>query len=605
MGLADVAARSPEKRDLRIAFIPIVCAAPLLYAHRHGLFAANGLHVELIAAPGWSGVKELLVHHLVDAAHMLSPMPFACSLGLDGRRTPVKLLAIQNLNGQALTLSVRHRDRTHPSELRGLTFGVPYRFSMQRYLLCHWLAEHGVDPLHDIRIVEVSPPRMPYYVETGRVDGVLAPEPYNQAIVRSGAGVIFALSRDIWPGHPCCSLAVTARFLDAHPDTCRRLVRGLVEAERALRRADPTDRARIARELADPAHLDQRDPSLVEAVLTGEFDDGRGTRRLVPDRIDFVPDPRPEYGVWILAQMQRWGQLAARVDYDRTTAAVMATGLLDDPTAACDSVPTPGLSRTDPFASMRAAPFSAFREEDPRPAPRDLGEPASARLTEVITQLAAVTGGLPAPPLAVTGEDLVGELEQLINELLLNLRFSGEAVLEQRDQLERRVQERTVELEQELELRRRAEAEVRTMNASLGALVAERTAEIELQNDAIVRLSTPIIEVSERVLVLPIIGTLDARRADDMTTRLLAEVVRTRARAVVLDLTGVDALDAAMADLLLRAVRSVRLLGADAMLSGISPLVAATLTGLAVDLSGVASSRDLRQAIELCTRAAR
>src|SRR5262249_6054334 len=150
-----------------------------------------------------SAVKELLVHERIDAAHMLSPMPFACSLGVDGRRADVKLMAIQNVNGQAVTLDARHRNIKAVADMKGMTFGVPYLYSMQYYLLCNWLAEHGVDPLKDVRITEVAPPRMPYYLKKGWVDGLFAPEPYNQVVVDRGLGFIYELSKAIWDGHPC------------------------------------------------------------------------------------------------------------------------------------------------------------------------------------------------------------------------------------------------------------------------------------------------------------------------------------------------------------------------------------------------------------------
>ncbi len=92
-----------EKEGLKIAFIPIICSAPLIYAHSHGFFRKNGLSVKLTRSPGWSGIKELLVHNHVDAAHMLSPMPLACALGIDGKKADIRLTTVQNVNGQALT----------------------------------------------------------------------------------------------------------------------------------------------------------------------------------------------------------------------------------------------------------------------------------------------------------------------------------------------------------------------------------------------------------------------------------------------------------------------------------------------------------------------
>ena len=228
-----------EKPEVNMAFIPILCSAPLLYAKTHGYFARNGLDVTLTPAPGWSGVKDLLAFGHTDAAHLLSPMPLAIRQGLDGRRAEIRLACIQNVNGQALTLAKKHAGIKDVREMKGFTFGVPYRFSMHYYLLCLFLAEHGLDPLRDVNIIEVSPPRMPHFIETGRVDGVFAPEPFNQIPVYRGTGFIYTLSKDIWPGHPCCCFASTEEFIGKHPKTYKAMVRSVLEAELALHRASP------------------------------------------------------------------------------------------------------------------------------------------------------------------------------------------------------------------------------------------------------------------------------------------------------------------------------------------------------------------------------
>ena len=220
-----------EKKDLKIGFIPIICSAPLIYAHSHGIFEKNGLNVELMRPSGWSGIKELLVYDYIDAAHMLSPMPLACSLGIDGKKAEIKLAAVQNVNGQALTLATEHIGIKNVLDMKGFTFGVPYRFSMHYYLLCYFLASNGLNPLKDVSIIEVAPPTMPFYLKKGRVDGIFAPEPFNQIPVYQKIGFIYILSKDIWPGHPCCSFAITQKFIDINSiiDTVKRVFSHLID----------------------------------------------------------------------------------------------------------------------------------------------------------------------------------------------------------------------------------------------------------------------------------------------------------------------------------------------------------------------------------------
>jgi rsbT co-antagonist protein RsbR len=118
-------------------------------------------------------------------------------------------------------------------------------------------------------------------------------------------------------------------------------------------------------------------------------------------------------------------------------------------------------------------------------------------------------------------------------------------------------------------------------------------------------LSTPILEVSEDVLALPIVGVFDSQRAAQVIERLLDHVSRQSCKTVVIDVTGVDVIDTSTADYFLKTMRSVRLLGADCVLSGVRPAVAQSLVALGLDLSQLRTTRNLRAALRegLATRA--
>jgi len=477
-------ARDLEKRELRISFIPIVCSAPLIYAHSHGFFAKNGLEATLRPAPGWSGIKELMVHGLVDAVHMLSPMPLACRLGIDGREANIRLATIQNVNGQALTLAKKHIGIQDVRDMKGFTFGVPYRFSMHYYLLCDFLAEHGVNPIKDVAIKEVAPPRMPYYLEKGWVDGIFAPEPFNQIPVHRGSGFIYVLSKDIWPGHPCCSFATSQDFIDKHPNTYRAMLKSVLEAELALHKAGMEDRKAIAREISGPEHLNQEDSVPVEQALAGDFPDGKGQHCTVPDRIDFIPYPWEEHGCWMLSQMQRWAQLPGKIDYREVVESVFegdtrelaeALGFDKEEKPTLDGIGS--FTSVDPFRYMREQPFCAFREERQPLTDYGLSAPVRQRLTDIIRRMAEVAGGQPETEIEVTADDEIGGLEQILGETILNMKFAREAIAEHADRLNRRVEERTAELadanqelKREVAERQQAEERTRHLNAVLLAI---------------------------------------------------------------------------------------------------------------------------------------
>ncbi|MBK6920059.1 MAG: STAS domain-containing protein [Deltaproteobacteria bacterium] len=123
---------------------------------------------------------------------------------------------------------------------------------------------------------------------------------------------------------------------------------------------------------------------------------------------------------------------------------------------------------------------------------------------------------------------------------------------------------------------------------------------IEQQRMTISALSTPIIDVWEGVVTLPLVGVIDTQRAVEMTERLLARIVESGARAVIIDLTGVEVVDTATADHLVRLTRAAGLLGARCFVTGIGPNIARTLVGMGVDLGGVRTMRTLKEALRAC-----
>lgn len=125
---------------------------------------------------------------------------------------------------------------------------------------------------------------------------------------------------------------------------------------------------------------------------------------------------------------------------------------------------------------------------------------------------------------------------------------------------------------------------------------------IERQRLAIADLSVPIIDVWQDVVMLPIVGIVDTQRSVEMTQRLLGRVAAGGAQCVIIDLTGVDVVDTATADHLIRMLRSVQLLGSFCVISGISPNIAQTLVQLEVDLREIAIVRNLREALKTCFR---
>jgi rsbT co-antagonist protein RsbR len=121
---------------------------------------------------------------------------------------------------------------------------------------------------------------------------------------------------------------------------------------------------------------------------------------------------------------------------------------------------------------------------------------------------------------------------------------------------------------------------------------------IRQQQEAIKELSTPVLPIRSGLILLPVIGLIDTARARQLTEQLLEGVREHRARVVVMDLTGVPAVDSAVANHLLQTVRAASLLGARTIVTGISTANAQTLTRLGVDVSTLITTTDLQRGIE-------
>jgi nitrate/nitrite transport system substrate-binding protein len=303
---------APEKKNLKIGFIPITCATPLIMAHPLGFYKQQGLEVEVIKTAGWALIRDKMINKEYDATHFLSPMPLAISMGAGSNPTPMKVATIQNTNGQAITLSLKHKDKRDPSTWKGFKFAVPFEYSMHNFLLRYYAAEHGLDPDRDIQIRVVPPAEMVANLRAGNIDGFLGPDPFNQRAVYDEVGFIHVLTRDLWNGHPCCAFGTSEAFIQQNPNTFAALFRAVLTASAMAR--DAKNRELIAKVISPQAYLNQPE-TVVAQVLTGRFADGLGTIQTVPDRADFNPVPLQSMAVWILTQMKRWGYVKGDVQY--------------------------------------------------------------------------------------------------------------------------------------------------------------------------------------------------------------------------------------------------------------------------------------------------
>jgi ABC-type nitrate/sulfonate/bicarbonate transport system substrate-binding protein len=352
---------SLERTDLRLGFIPLNDAAPLIVAKTQGFFAAEGLDVSLAREASWANIRDKVQFGLLDGAHMLGPLPIACSLGLSGPAIPMITPFSLNLNGSAITVSKALAEAMRAADPQGmaqrprtarplraaiearkaageplLTFAVVFPFSMHNYELRYWLAEAGIDPDRDLRLVITPPPRMAARLASGEIDGFCVTAPWNALAVAQGTGEIVTYASEIWRVGPDKVLGLTAEWAERHPNTLQALLRALLRA--AVWCDEPDNRAELGAILAGPdflaAPVDVVSQSLIRSPDYAPGEPGELSLDYIVYHRYAASFPWRSHAVWFLTQMLRWGQIDGGVDITAVAEAVYRPDLFRTAAAA-------------------------------------------------------------------------------------------------------------------------------------------------------------------------------------------------------------------------------------------------------------------------------
>lgn len=288
---------------LRLGYVPLIDAAPLIVAQELGFAAEEGLVLDLVRLGAWAQARDMLGAGLIDAAHMLVPMPVAQALGLGPALPAMDLVMFLSHGGQVVAvnrdLEQRLRDRGHAFDFRDaraagaamrqavtgrLRIGVPFHFSTQADLVRHWLSSCGpAMPVPDL--ITVPPPMMADALAQGDVDAICVGEPWASVAVERGLAALLLPGTAIWSAPPEKGLVLLRERAEARPEVTGALMRAVWRAGRWLDEAD--HRGTAAEIISRRAYLDLP-PDLAERGLTGQLTiSGRGDMRQTPGFVTF------------------------------------------------------------------------------------------------------------------------------------------------------------------------------------------------------------------------------------------------------------------------------------------------------------------------------
>jgi nitrate/nitrite transport system substrate-binding protein len=344
---------APEKKEVKIGFIPLTDCASIVMASVLGLDQKYGVKIVLSKEASWASVRDKLLSGENDMTHMLYGQAFGINLGIGGPKRDMNVLMTLNHNGQGFTLSKKLADKgavdlaglakLMQSEKREYTFAQTFPTGTHAMWLNYWLASGGIDPIKDTKVITVPPPQMVANMRVGNMDGYCVGEPWNHRAIADGIGITPATTQDVWKDHPEKVLGVTADFAKKNPNTCRAVIAAIIEAGKWID-AGLQNKTKMAETIADKSYVNTSVDVINQRIL-GRYQNGLGKTWDDPNHMKFFNDGMVNYpylsdGMWFLTQHKRWGLLKDHPDYLAVAKAVNRTDIYKQAAAAAKvSVP--------------------------------------------------------------------------------------------------------------------------------------------------------------------------------------------------------------------------------------------------------------------------
>ncbi|KTT67327.1 ABC transporter substrate-binding protein [Pseudomonas oryzihabitans] len=306
--LRSLEARAAAEPDapVRIGYLPITDATPLLVAHARGLFDAEGVKAEKpVMLRSWAQVIEAFLSGQVNVIHLLSPMTVWARYG---SQVPAKVVTWNHVDGSGLTVAP---DIHEVRQLAGRTVAIPFWYSIHNVVVQELLRQHGLKAVSrpadanlaadEVNLLVLAPSDMPPALASGRIAGYIVAEPFNALAESQQVGRIQRFTGDIWRNHACCVVFMHERDLNERPEWSQRVVNAIVKAQVWTRENRAEAAALLSRE--GSGHYTPHPESLLKQVLVpnaaarGRYLADGAIRHADwhEERIDFQPYPYPSY----------------------------------------------------------------------------------------------------------------------------------------------------------------------------------------------------------------------------------------------------------------------------------------------------------------------
>ena len=319
---------APEKKEVRIGFIPLTDCSSVVMAAVNKFDEKYGIKIIPTKEASWASVRDKLVNGELDAAHVLYGLVYGVQLGIGGPKKDMNVLMTLNQNGQAITLSNQLKDKgaTDGAALakliakkeREYTFAHTFPTGTHAMWLYYWLAAHGIDPFKDVKTITVPPPQMVANMRVGNMDGYCVGEPWGNRAIVDNIGFTAVTTQDIWVDHPEKVLGTTAEFVAKNPNTARAMTAAIIEAGRWID-ASLANKQKTADTVANKAYVNT-DADVIVARMLGRYNNGLGKTWDDKNAMKFFNDgnvtfPYLSDAMWFMTQHKRWGLIREEPDY--------------------------------------------------------------------------------------------------------------------------------------------------------------------------------------------------------------------------------------------------------------------------------------------------